>query len=281
MVLKKLSVSDIVIQITAISEFRYDGLRASRALARHKEEALNNDKEDWAAQIWCLEQAVLAQNSYVSAFSLVKKNRFYEAWCEFEIAEKVLLSIEPPRDYLPNYWDGIWRSGRFEFIKRQVTKWQQLYPYKWFSSVGMTYREYCSICDSEISPRNQCEHEDGKIYRGEMRARMLRDIRYDHIALVEKPAHKFCVVFPVDPETNEKVDHYDYGLVKGLSASLYDPFQEWDFTIQQVERENNYFMERGLTPEDLCPCASGKAYRDCCFNSTVPTPFYHFICTSP
>jgi hypothetical protein len=140
----------------------------------------------------------------------------------------------------------------------------------------VTYKEYCSVCNSEINLRKPCVHNDGEIYNGEMRMRVIRDIRYDHFAIVENPANKFSVLFLGDPETGERVDQYDYRLVEGLASVLTDPFQEWDYVIQQVERDYAYFKERGVKEQDLCPCGSEKKYGNCCINLTIPMPHYQF-----
>lgn len=271
-----LSLEKIVNHISRVAEHRYDENKIKELLVTFKEKALQRQQQELAAYLWCLQEAVSVHSSYLAAFSLLKQCAFYEAWCELENAEKGLWSIKPPKKYLPDFWEEFWMSGKYSFIEKHVSRWQKLFPYKLFISPGMTYKEYCSVCNSEINPRKPCGHNDGEIYNGEMRMRVIRDIRYDHFAIVENPANKFGVLFLVYPETGERVDQYDYRLVEGLASVLTDPFQAWDYVIQQVERDYAYFKERGVKEQDLCPCGSEKKYGNCCINSTILMPHYQF-----
>jgi hypothetical protein len=270
------SLEEILNQVSSIAECRYDEDAIKENLVALKREALEQDQQEVAAHIWCLQEAISVHSSYLAAFSMLKQRAFYDAWCELEKAEKGLWAIKPPQKYLPDYWEGIWIGGRYDFIEKHVSRWQGLFPYECFISPGMTYKEYCSVCNSEINPRKPCGHNDGEIYHGEMRMRVITDIRYNHIALVRNPANRFSVLFLVDPETGEQVDHYDYRLVEGLASVLTDPFQEWDYVIQQVERDYAYFKELGVGEQDPCPCGSEKKYGDCCINSAIPMPHFQF-----
>jgi tetratricopeptide (TPR) repeat protein len=222
---------EVIDDISRVAENRYDENKIMRVLITLKEEALKYQQEELAAHIWCLQQAVAVHSSYLAAFLLLKQHLFYDAWCELENAEKGLWSIKPPKEYLPDSWEDFWALGKYDFIEKNVAKWQELFPYKLFFSAGMAYRERCSICNREINPRNRCGHSDGKIYGGEMRARVIYEIRYNHVALVTDPANKFAVAFLVDPKTGEKIDPYDYSLISGLACALDNPFQECDLSI--------------------------------------------------
>lgn len=276
-----LSLEEIVNSIARVAECRYDESQITGLLVTLKEKALKRHQKELAAHIWCLQEAVAVHRSYFLVFSLLKKRAFYDAWCELENTEKGLWSIKPSKKYLPDYWEDFWILGKFDFIEEHVAKWQKLFPYKLFISPGITYKEYCSICDKEINPRKPCGHNDGEIYNGEMRARVIRDIKCDHLAIVENPANKFAVLFLVDPETGERVDQYDYTLVEGLASVLTNPFQSWNYEVQQIERDYTYFKERGYEAQDLCPCGSKKKYSDCCINSTVPMPHFQFTYATP
>ncbi|MEM9216050.1 MAG: SEC-C domain-containing protein [Cyanobacteria bacterium P01_F01_bin.150] len=267
--------------IAEVAMQAYEIENMERLLVELKRDALHAEDQKLAAHIWCLQEAVAVHNSYFSAFSLLKKGAFYDAWCELENTEKGLWAIKAPQSYLPDYWEEFWNYGQYGFIEEHVPKWQALFPYRLFCSPGMTYKQYCSVCDVEINPRKPCDHKDGEIYNGEMRARVVRDIRYNHIALVKNPANKFAFLFLSDPETGEKVDHYDYSLAKGLISVLDHPFQRWDYDIQTLERDYAYFKGRGFKENDLCPCGSKRKYSDCCILSTVSVPHYQFSYAAP
>lgn len=268
---------EIVNQVSSIAKWKYDKDAIKEKLATLKREALEREQQEVAAHIWCLQEAVSIHSSYLAAFSLLKQHAFYDAWCELEKAEKGLWAIKPPQKYLPDDWERVWIAGRYDFIEKHVARWQELFPYKFFISPEMTYKEYCSVCNSEINPRKPCGHNDGEIYDGEMRMRVLRNIRYHSIALVRNPANRFGVPFLVDPETEEQIDQYDYRFVEGLASVLTDPFQAWDYVIQQIERDYAYFKERGVGEQDPCPCGSEKKYGDCCINSIISMPHFQFI----
>ena len=268
--------SKIIKKICNIKENRYNQYEISKKLQNLKESALRNNQNEKASQIWCLQEAVLVHTNYFSAFSNLKNHNFYEAWCDLELVEKGLWSITPPQTHLPDYWSEVWIKGQYYFIEEHTSKWQKLYPYHLFCSTEETFKEYCSVCNKEINPRKPCGHKDGEIYNGEMRMRVLKDIKIHALSLVENPARKFSVPFLSDPQSGDTIDHYDYKLVRYLSNLLNHPFQKWDYEITTIDRDYNYFKSLGISDEDSCPCESGKKYKDCCINTTIATPHYQF-----
>src|SRR4051794_27017246 len=66
----------------------------SEALRVLKVTAVNGGDESEAKKLWCLEEALQAQNLYLEAFQLMKQKKFYEAWCALERAEMTLESLE-------------------------------------------------------------------------------------------------------------------------------------------------------------------------------------------
>lgn len=81
---------------------------------------------------------------------------------------------------------------RLEEIEKLV------FPPQVFVSSGMTAeRLTCSICGEEYE---NCEHLAGKPYMGEFCGTIVRDIKIEHIALVENPADKRCRIIQVEAE---------------------------------------------------------------------------------
>jgi hypothetical protein len=265
----------IVNIVANVANQRYNVNRVLRLLMIGKEYALEHQDQELAAHIFYLQQAVKIHNNYFCAFSLLQQHDFYEAWCKLEEVEKGLLLFHSRQKDWPDYWDEFLVSGKYKFIKEHVSRWQELFPYKLFISPGMTYKQTCSICNNSINPRKPCGHNDGEIYNGEVRKRLLSDIRYNHIALVENPANKFCVLFPIsefDEVTNgynKSMDVYDYSLAKGVISCLTDPFQTWNYSVREVERDRDYFESIGVGENDPCPCGSDKKYMNCCVNLTI------------
>ena len=65
-----------------------------------------------------------------------------------------------------------------------------VFPPQIFLSTGMIVRsEICSICEKDYA---DCEHLVGMPYWGRFCFRRLKDIRPDHVAIVEEPANKLC-----------------------------------------------------------------------------------------
>jgi SEC-C motif len=265
----------IVNIVANVANQRYNVNRVLRLLMIGKEYALQHQDQELAVHIFYLQQAVEIHSNYFCAFSLLQQHEFYEAWCKLEQVEKGLLFFHSRQKDWPDYWDKFLVSGKYKFIKEHVSRWQELFPYKLFISPGMTYKQTCSICNNSINPRKPCGHNDGEIYNGEVRVRLLSDIRYDHIVIVENPANKFCVLFPINESDevtngyNKSIDLYDYSLVKEVVSCLTDPFQAWDYSVREVERDRDYFESIGIGENDPCPCGSDKKYMNCCINKAI------------
>jgi SEC-C motif len=265
----------IVNLVANVANQRYNTSIVLRLLMIGKANALEQQNQELAAHILYLQKAVEIHSNYFCAFSLLQQDEFYNAWCKLEEVEKGLLFFQPRQKDRPEYWDEFMVSGKYKFIEEQVSRWQELFPYVFFISPGMTYKQSCSICNHVINPRKPCGHNDGEIYNGEVKVRLLSDIRYDHIALVTKPANKFSVLFPIsefDEVTkgyNKSIDLYDYSLVKGVVSCLTDPFQAWDYSVREIERDRDYFESIGVGENDPCPCGSDKKYMNCCVNLTI------------
>lgn len=60
---------------------------------------------------------------------------------------------------------------------------------------------------------------------------------------------------------------YDYGLLKGLMTYWKDPFQSWNYIIEEIRLKETDF--HGLTSDSLCPCGSGEKYGVCCKNDSL------------
>jgi hypothetical protein len=247
-----------------------DANAISNVLEASKLQAINEIDEPQAKWIWTLENILLVQNEYHRSFELLKTGQYYEAWCELEKAEITLNSLEP---HLSIETD---RFGLCE-IKDKVLKLQSLFPYKIFMSPEiLILEEKCSICGAIITPRKQCEHKVGEIYAGAFCFRLVTKMQPIGMSFVEKPVQKYSVPFLHDEKTNQKVDQYDYSLLKYLMTKIHAPFEKWRYEISERLLPHSKFFALGRN--DRCPCGSGEKYKKCCLlREGVKQTHYEFI----
>ena len=124
----------------------------------------------------------------------------------------------------------------------------------------------CSICHKPRSIRSMCGHRKGYVYNGELCYNTVTDLDIISIDLVQNPVHKYAVLFLSD-EKGDNQNDYDYGLLKGLMTYWKDPFQPWNYRIEDIRLEEKDFSD--LTSESLCPCGSGEKYGACCKNNPL------------
>lgn len=235
-----------------------DGIR--RRLKKIKEAAVSGGAQDAAKLAWCYEQILNVQQNYLRAFGDLKSGRFYEAWCLFERVEIGLHHLER---HMPASEDVF----KLKLIGKHTRQFQSLYPYKYFLSPAYLILEAaCSICGRQRSVRNTCGHIKGEIYSGEMCCREIKRVKPLEVSIVERPVQKYSVAFTSDPETGEKVDHYDYSLVQYVTRGLREPFDEWDSRWTQRRQPHSRYKHVGRN--EACPCESNKKYKKCCLNES-------------
>src|ERR1700733_6148949 len=177
-----------------------------QTLLNEKKALLAAGDESGANTIWCFQQILTAQTAFVAAVAHCKLEEFYAGWCDFEVAEIALRNLQP---YFSSYWREFWLS----FIESHVAKFQKMFPYRVFSSIGLAVKEQrCSICGALRGLRTSCMHKNGELYGGQMCVSEIGESSILEISMVENPVHKFAVPFIIDANGNE-VDHYDYSLI--------------------------------------------------------------------
>lgn len=239
-----------------------------QSLKNEIEESLRNVKrrlvagrdQPGAKKIWCYEQILRIQNQYIAAFQKLKSGDFYEAWCLLE-------QVEIGQHFLQRHIATSEDSYELPFIQKHVAQFQALFPYKHFISPGMLIlKTECSICLKPRSIRTPCGHILGEIYDGEMCARHVKNVKLLEVSLVTNPRQKYSVLFSTDSKTGEKVDHYDYSLVRYVTTGLRKPFDGWDMEWTKARHPHSRYRHVGRNEE--CPCESGRKYKKCCLNET-------------
>ena len=223
-----------------------------------KIKAVQHGDQEIAKLVWCYEQILKVQQNYIVSFNEMKAGAYYQAWCLLERVRIEIGFLEPhctlsTRD--DNY--------KLEYIEKHTEQFQSLFPYKLFISPAFLYLEKkCSICDQVISLRNPCGHKIGEIYDGEMCSHVITKVDILEVSVVPNPVQKYSVLFVTDSKTGQQTDHYDYSLVKYAIGGLRAPFDTWDIRWTKIRHPHSLFEH--ISPNDNCPCDSGKKYQDCC-----------------
>ena len=227
------------------------------ALRTAKQRAVAGGNQDKAKEIWCLETILFAQMQYTEAFEQMKAGSYYDAWCtleEVEIKLGALARHHPLADY------------HLEWLVEYTRRFQGIYPYKKFISTGYFVKERrCGLCDAILTPRTACHHRKGEIYDGEMCFQRITSADVDHIALVDDPVHKSCIVH---------LD-YNFALVEYVVEHLESPFDGWTYEWTKIRHSHGRYAEVAST--DPCPCESGTAYKDCCLSEPAGVLRPHFL----
>lgn len=224
-------------------------------LAEIKAQAVHEMNQEKAKACWCYETILTIQCAYLSAFEMMKAGSYYEAWCHLE-------KVEVGFAWLGEHfaWDD--ESYALSFIETHVRLYQSLYPYRYFVSPAILHLEsVCSVCGERVSVRAPCGHRVGEIYDGEMCSHMITKIEVLEISIVDRPAHKYAVLF-TNNEDSKRVDHHDYRLVAYVVSGLSSPFDEWSLTWSKIRHPHSYYEHVAST--DSCPCGSGDMYVECC-----------------
>ena len=230
--------------------------RIKRILRDIKAHAVANDDQESAKLTWCYEQILDIQENYLSAYREMKAGSYDEAWCTLERVEIGLHFLE--RHYRPEE-----DEFRTLLITKHVKQFQALFPYKLFLSPEFLETErVCTICDRPVSIRHPCGHKVGEIYNGEMCGRRITKVELLGFSFVKNPLQKYSVPFLVDNDTEKSRDHYNYALVRFVIDRLRNPFDAWDMRWTRVRHPHSRYEH--VSPEEDCPCESGKPYRDCC-----------------
>src|SRR5262249_23763684 len=101
-------------------------------------ERANDD--DSRNEVWLYKKVAQAQSSFIRAFAHCKLEEYYSGWCEYDAAERAIGDIQAIVD-----WNG--DPFAVEFMAKQSPRFQSLFPYRIFGSIGLEVRERtCNIC---------------------------------------------------------------------------------------------------------------------------------------
>lgn len=219
-------------------------------LAATKTDAPQHGNQLLAKAVWCLETIAQIQDHYLQAFVHLKQTEYYKGWCQLERSEINLGFLDR------HYSDSHNRFG-LRFIRAHVTRFQRLFPYRWFASPEILKTDMrCTICGALVTPRTPCGHRPGDIYDGQMCAREIRGLRFLGLSLVDNPVQKYSVFFL------QGGDRYDYTPVKFVADRLRSPWHAW--SCRRTTALHPHDRYRDIPPNAPCPCESGLVYQQCC-----------------
>ncbi len=233
--------------------------------------AQSEGREQASNQTWFLKSVAEARSEMISAFNNIKAGQQKQGWDQLERVEIALLWLSKnPFLSLEEY-----RVGELSVM---VERWQSLFPYKVFLSPEFIIKgEECSICDEVIGPWSTCEHEPGKVYRGELCHRRVKDMAMGGIAFVLDPVQKYSVAMASAPG---EPDPMDYRMVNWVADRVTGPFAVW--FRQDSTKLLPHSQFDGLTSSNPCPCRSERTYEVCCMKRDgVLIPHTDIIFTDP
>ena len=145
-------------------------------------------------------------------------------------------------------------------FENQLLELEKSYPYNVFFSIGAAVESFeCSICGQDMDSFD-CPHRKRHLYRGHMAYGIARNItNLDHVAMVDKPEDKRCVVKYED--TGEQ-----FSLVRFIAQLLLSrkmkvsEFGKLVFSKRSIPNPEYRKVGRN-TP---CYCGSGKKFKTCC-----------------
>ena len=210
-----------------------------------------NDTDN-ANTAWAIMTIVGIHRDYRKVFSLLQSKQYYDAWC---LLERIEIDISFLLRNFPR------TKGAVEYVEIIVRRLQSLFPYRLFISTVIVITERtCKICGKRRTLRNHCGHYVGHVYAGELCCDEEKKGELHGADLVTNPEHKYAVVFPSDE--NGKKDNYDYQLLDCLMGVWKDPYSPWHYVTIHTHKKPEEFPQ--LSEDSLCPCGSGKRYKNCC-----------------
>lgn len=240
-----LQLVDADVGVTKLSEIDrlLSELSNSKVLHESGEEDVLND-------VFLLERYVRLIGEYGLLWRQVASSQFSESWCTLQNAFDLIRLIRR--------FSNINTSA----IEDQLNALESLYPYDVFFSMGAVVEWFeCSICGKDIDSFD-CHHRKGELYRGQLAYAIARNIvQFDHIAIVDQPADKRCVIsFSNDNDCFSAVRYLGELISsKKLLISCFGGVAWGKRRILNPEYKS-------LRRNELCYCQSGLKFKKCCIN---------------
>ncbi len=237
----------------------------SNVLAELKAQFLQNKDEQGANSIWCYEEILKIQLTYLGAYRIMhdayqaddtliddydscKSKKYEYAWNELDQCD-INISFLEKNFCIPGMTIDDFHVGE---ILRDIKLLQPLFPYKIFTSRETVIKsQRCSICGRDISVRNSCAHIPGKLYNGTMCVYEITDFQFISENIVTRPFDKYAIL-------KIKGIKFDFSLLDYIVPHIY-PYKKWSYRV-----EKRLFPQyKKIGRNEKCPCGSGLKFKRC------------------
>ncbi len=211
--------------------------------------AMNSDgPEELINDLYVIEKYLDFLQQYGQVWRLVSQREFGNSWHRLQDCLDSLRLIRK--------FSGI-DILQFE---AQLLTLEKCYPYNVFFSIGASVDHFeCSVCGNDIDSF-ECVHRKGELYSGRMAYGIARNItNFNHIAMVDQPADKRCVVSYADDGPQFKLLRFLSELLNSRAIPVLQ-FGRLEFSKRLVPNPEH----RKLARNEPCYCRSGKKFKSCC-----------------
>ena len=190
----------------------------------YKRQAVVAKNEDDANQLLHMQCMLNAMRSSLRVWTLLKSGKYFDAWVNLIDAQEYVSEALKTSDY-----EGV---RKMEEILSQIEGCVFPRQPSYLSSGHVETIGECSICGKKFG---LCSHIEGHVYMGSICRRVNKEItELDHVALVENPKDKRCILTHVSEKDGgmrdtftQEVDTYksseednEARKVKGIFVSL-------------------------------------------------------------
>lgn len=167
--------------------------------------AIQAGQEQAANALFHLQCGLNAKIAFLEMWVLLKEDNAYEAWDKLIDAQEYITIAIRADDR------GV---GLEEFLDRLRTVETLVFPgYNLYNSWGAVIRGgKCTVCHKSF---DECDHVEGLVYWGKLCLRVHPEIvSLDHVAMVEKPHDRRCVVTEITMEDGYYRDYMTWRKTK-------------------------------------------------------------------
>ena len=213
-------------------------------------------RSDWSEasdevhdDLFVLDRYVAFFERYGELWRLIAEEKFSRSW----------VKLQDTLDTLR----GVRRFSEIETaaLEEQLLELEQMYPYNVFFSIGAVVECFeCSICGQDIDG-DLCNHRRGHLYRGSVAVGIMKSAVADHIAIVDEPRDRRCVV-----QYEDSSDHFKLLrlLARLLQTGRYKVSHFGLLRYSKREVPNPDYRKLGRN--EPCFCSSSKKFKHCCID---------------
>lgn len=156
-------------------------------LTELKEGFVARNLENEANLVYCIIGSIKVIQHELYMLVYIKEDKMAEAWANLVRAQVLIGTV------IRNYpFNADHLNGYFERLARYENL---LFPKMHFQSTGgIIKKSECSICHQDL---NTCDHLKGKLYRGELCCRLIKEIELEEISYVDNPANKLSRIISI------------------------------------------------------------------------------------